>query len=59
MIAGCENAARIVQNICLAHESGQPAPFSADALSLFLSPAGVAQVVYNAYVKDCAAKEKN
>lgn len=40
-------------------EQGQPVPFSPEALSLFLSPSGVAKVVFDAYQKDCGAKEKN
>ena len=40
-------------------EAGQPAPFSAEAFALYLSAAGVAQVTFNAYQKECSAKEKN
>lgn len=38
---------------------GEPAAFSADALAMLLSPPGVSKVVYDAYLKDCGAKEKN
>lgn len=40
-------------------EQGNPAPFCADAFAAYLSAAGVAQVTFNAYQKECAAKEKN
>ena len=38
---------------------GQPAAFSPDALNALLNVAGVAAVLFNAYLKDCGAKEKN
>lgn len=37
----------------------QPAAFSPEALSLFLSANGVAKLVFDAYQKECGAKEKN
>lgn len=39
--------------------SGQPAEFSEEALDAMLSVAGVARMVYDAYLKECGAKEKN
>lgn len=38
---------------------GNPAVFDEEALDALLSVAGVAQVVYVAYLKECGAKEKN
>jgi hypothetical protein len=38
---------------------GEPAPFGPEALAIFLGAAGVAQVVFTAYQKECGAKEKN
>ena len=40
-------------------EDGNPADFDDEALDALLSVAGVAQVVYLAYLKECGAKEKN
>jgi len=40
-------------------ESGEPAQFSEEALSMLLGTQGVAQMVFNAYQKECGAKEKN
>lgn len=40
-------------------EQGQPVAFSPEALTIFLSPSGVAQVVFEAYQKECGAKAKN
>jgi hypothetical protein len=39
--------------------SGNPVPFSSEALSFMLGTAGVAHFIYLAYVKECGAKEKN
>lgn len=39
--------------------SGDPAAFSLDAAALLLSPPGVAKICYDAYLKECGAKEKN
>lgn len=38
---------------------GNPAEFGEEALEAMLSVAGVAQMVYLAYLKECGAKEKN
>ena len=38
---------------------GSPADFDEDALDALLGVAGVAQMVYLAYLKECGAKEKN
>lgn len=40
-------------------ENGEPSPFSPDALLMLLNVAGVASVCFNAYFKECGAKEKN
>lgn len=40
-------------------EAGQPAEFSAEGLDMLLNVIGVAAVCFNAYFKDCGAKEKN
>ena len=39
--------------------AGQPAAFNSDALAMMLSPPGVSKVIYDAYLKECGAKEKN
>lgn len=38
---------------------GQPAEFSPDALAAMFRVAGVAQVLFSAYLKESAAREKN
>lgn len=38
---------------------GNPAEFSTEALEAFFSVAGVAGLCFNAYFKECGAKEKN
>lgn len=38
---------------------GQPAEFKPESLAALLNVAGVAAVLFNAYLKDCGAKEKN
>lgn len=38
---------------------GEPAEFSPEALAAMLNAPGVAMVCFNAYLKDCGAKEKN
>ncbi len=38
---------------------GQPAEFTPEALSSMLNVAGVAGVIFSAYLKECGAKEKN
>ena len=40
-------------------ESGEPAAFSPEAMTALLNAPGVAMVCFNAYIKDCGAKEKN
>lgn len=40
-------------------KDGEPAEFSREALDAMLNVAGVAVVLFNAYLKDCGAKEKN
>lgn len=40
-------------------EDGASAEFSEEAFSVMLSAPGVAQVCFQAYQKECAAKEKN
>lgn len=40
-------------------QAGNPAEFCPEALSFMLNTPGVAQAVYVAYSKECAAKEKN
>lgn len=40
-------------------ENGEPSPFSTEALAMLLNVAGVASVCFNAYLKECGAKEKN
>lgn len=43
----------------LLDESGEPAPFGPEALGQFLSVQGVAKVCFEAYQRECGAKEKN
>ncbi len=40
-------------------ESNEPADFCPEALDVMLNTAGVAMAIYNAYAKECGAKEKN
>lgn len=40
-------------------EDGTPADFDAESLDMLLGTAGVAMVIFNAYFKECGAKEKN
>ena len=40
-------------------DAGQPAEFSPEGLSMILDVMGVATVCFNAYFKECGAKEKN
>lgn len=40
-------------------EGGQPAEYSPEALGVMLNAAGVAMSCFNAYLKECGAKEKN
>lgn len=40
-------------------EDGAPADFDSEALDMLLSTAGVSMVIFNAYLKECGAKEKN
>jgi hypothetical protein len=40
-------------------DNGQPADFSPEALEMLLNVMGVAVILFNAYLKDCGAKEKN
>lgn len=40
-------------------DDGQPATFSAEALSMLLKTQGVAKVCFDAYTRECGAKEKN
>jgi hypothetical protein len=39
--------------------NGEPAAFSRDALDAFLSVGGVLGICWNAYLRECAGKEKN
>ena len=41
------------------NQDDTPAAFSPEALEVLLNVRGVAAVVFNAYLKDCGAKEKN
>jgi hypothetical protein len=41
------------------NEDDTPAAFSPEALDVLLNVPGVAAVIFNAYLKDCGAKEKN
>jgi hypothetical protein len=38
---------------------GEPADFNPEALGLFLSTQGVAKICFEAYQRECGAKEKN
>jgi hypothetical protein len=40
-------------------EDGKPVDFTTDALNMMLGTSGVSMVVFNAYCKECGAKEKN
>lgn len=40
-------------------DAGQPADFSPEALEMLLNVMGVAVICFNAYFKDCGAREKN
>lgn len=40
-------------------EDGTPAEFDAESLDMMLSTAGVSPAIFNAYLKECGAKEKN
>lgn len=40
-------------------DNGEPSPFGQEALGMLLNVAGVASVCFNAYLKECGAKEKN
>lgn len=46
-------------NALVLDESGSPAPYSTDALSVLLSAAGLPSVCFAAYLKACGAREKN
>lgn len=39
--------------------SDEPADFSPEALEMMLNAPGVATTFFNAYIRDCGAKEKN
>jgi hypothetical protein len=41
------------------NQDDTPADFSPEALEVLLNVGGVAMVCFNAYIKDCGAKEKN
>lgn len=41
------------------NQDDTPATFSPEALDVLLNVPGVAAVIFNAYLKDCGAKEKN
>lgn len=41
------------------NQDDTPAAFSPEALDVLLNVPGVAAVIFNAYLKDCGAKEKN
>jgi len=41
------------------NEDDTPAAFTPEALQVLLNVPGVAAVIFNAYLKDCGAKEKN
>lgn len=40
-------------------DNGEPSAFDAEALDMMLNVMGVANVMFGAYFKECAAKEKN
>lgn len=40
-------------------DNGEPAEFSQEALAMMLNVMGVGGILFNAYLKDCGAKEKN
>lgn len=40
-------------------DNGEPAEFSQEALAMMLNVMGVGGILFNAYLKDCSAKEKN
>jgi hypothetical protein len=40
-------------------DNGEPAAFSPEALAMMLNVMGVGSILFNAYLKDCGAKEKN
>lgn len=40
-------------------DNGEPAAFSQEALAMMLNVMGVGSILFNAYMKDCGAKEKN
>ena len=41
------------------NQDDTPADFSPEAMDVMLNVPGVASVIFNAYLKDCGAKEKN
>lgn len=47
------------QRLILDAGTEEPADFSPEALAAMLNAPGVATVFFNAYIKDCGAKEKN
>lgn len=47
------------QRLVLDSVTGEPAPFSREAFDAFLSVTGVLGICWNAYVRECAGKEKN
>lgn len=40
-------------------EDGTPADFDSESLAMLLGTAGVSVAIFNAYLKECAAKAKN
>ena len=40
-------------------DNGEPAEFSQEALAMMLNVMGVGRILFDAYLKDCGAKEKN
>ena len=47
------------QRLVLDGVTGEPAPFSREAFDAFLSVSGVLGICWNAYMRECAGKEKN
>jgi hypothetical protein len=47
------------QNLVIDAATGKPADFSPEALDAMLNAPGVASVVFNSYLKEVGAKEKN